>query len=164
MPPTADDLKRLFPADEAHYQFLKTLDPREQWAVKYLYDRLNIVDSKTGAMLRVNSVIIGFLGTIAVLLARTDVKISWAGKAAVLCWITANLAILTISDLISLGAIFWLRFDRITDANDFGRYRQRFYEVTIKREGLLRIVIGLSFAGEIMFVLLFLFLAYIEIA
>lgn len=163
MPPAADDLKRLFPADEAHYQFLKGLDPREQWAVKYLYDRLNIVDSKTGAMLRVNSVVIGFLGTIVVLLARFDPKIL-GGKVVVLSWIFINLIILMLSDLISLGWIFRLRFDRIKDETDFYRYRQQFYDVTLRRERLLRVVIGLSFTGEIMFVLIFFWLGACEIA
>jgi len=162
MPP-AEELERLFPAEEAHYEFLKGLENKEQWAVKYLYDRLNIIDSKTGALLRVNSTIIGFLGAIAVFLARSETGPFANHKAVFLYWIVANLVILVASDLISLFGIFWLRFDRIADAADFYRYRMKFYRVTKSRERWIRTVIVLSSIGEFAFAALFVVLALMEI-
>jgi hypothetical protein len=164
MPLDSNELKKRFPAEDAHYEFLKGLSSQEQWTVKYLYDRLNIIDSKTGAMLRVNSTIIAFLGAIVVLLARSDSIPSHDLRSFILVWIIVNLIVLASSDLLSLRGIFWLRFDHIANAADFDRYRLRFCEVTALREKRLRTVIILSFIGELGFVVLFLILACFEIA
>ncbi|MBV8452819.1 MAG: hypothetical protein JOZ29_11170 [Deltaproteobacteria bacterium] len=161
---TTAEIKRQFPREETHYEFLRTLSGQEQWTIKYLYDRLNIIDSKTGALLRVNSTIMGFLGAIVVLLARRDlVPDLTLHKGWFLFFMILDLLVLLASDIVSLIGIFWLRFDRISDPEDFNRYRRRFYEVTRRREGFLQLVVVLSITGEIGFAVIFIVLAALEI-
>ncbi len=161
MEPTPDpfptkDLQR----DESHYQFLKK-HPQEQWPLGYLYMRLNIIDTKTSALLRVNSTIIGFLGGIVVFILGhgSDFPLD---KKSVLLPIVGLLVVLVTSDILSFQ-IFRIRFDRIADEEDFVRYRRQFYETTARRERLIAWVLRLSLFGELGFVLLFICLAVIRI-
>jgi hypothetical protein len=147
-------------SDEAHYQFLKA-HPNEQWGVGYLYTRLNIIDSKTNALLRVNNTIIGFLGAIVVFILGhgSDFPLD---KKSILLPIIGLLLVLVTSDCLSF-LVFRIRFDRIADENDFVRYRRAFYKTTALRERLITWVSGLSLIGELGFVLLFVCLAVQEL-
>ena len=57
--------------DKAHYAFLKQADSNELWCIKYLYDRLNIIDSKIGAILRLNGLGIGFMSVLVFQILRS---------------------------------------------------------------------------------------------
>jgi hypothetical protein len=51
--------------DRAHVEALTQLTSQQQWAIKYLYDRLGIIDNKTSGLLRFNAVVMGFLAVLA---------------------------------------------------------------------------------------------------
>lgn len=146
--------------EEAHYAYLTGLDPGKQWGVKYLYDRLNIIDAKTSALLRVNSTIIGFLGAIVALIPRAQPGFP-PHKGLFLIFAIAILMILAASDILSLR-IFRLKFDHVEN-NDFVKYRDHFFEVTHQRQKVLGWVIRLSRIGELGFVILFVGLAFFEL-
>jgi hypothetical protein len=145
-----------------HWRFLKRLEGPQQWAIKYLYDRLNILDSKAGALMRTNGMIIGFLGAIvAGLLLRGETKLGWV-HAVVLAGIVVVFALLAYAEALSFR-IFALRFDRIRGSDDLPRYLEVFFRITIRREEELGRALTLSKWGTGGFVLLFVCLAVYEL-
>jgi hypothetical protein len=161
MDPAQDVFPDNLKSDEYHYQFLKK-NPEVQWPLGYLYTRLNVIDTKTSALLRVNSTIIGFLGAIVVFLLGRGSEFP-VDKRYVLVPIIFLLVVLVTSDILSFQ-IFRIRFDRIADDADFVRYRRTFYELTARREKIIAWVLRLSFVGELGFVVLFTCLALQELS
>src|SRR5262245_8233570 len=84
------------------------LTEQERWGVKYLYDRLGIIDNKTSALLRFNGVAMGFL---AVLVSRILERPELFAQPRVLLVIVAvALSLFGYAECLSFR-IFWLRFD-----------------------------------------------------
>lgn len=167
--------------DKAHYAFLQA-DAQakdEQWCIKYLYDRLNIIDSKIGAILRLNGLGIGFMSVLVfqilrslqgchatatippllpgtALAANCQPLVGWPG----IFLLMAALVFLLLAAAVFLGlTVFYLRFDRIAGKADFEPYKERFFRLTIERERKLRWAMYLTAAGLCVFVLTFLAVA-----
>tara|TARA_R110002096_G_scaffold101831_1_gene225247 strand:+ start:2070 stop:2624 length:555 start_codon:yes stop_codon:yes gene_type:complete len=164
--------------DKAHYAFLKQADSNELWCIKYLYDRLNIIDSKIGAILRLNGLGIGFMSVLVFQILRSIESCSAgaAGAAAtdagiaatcqpLIPWpgiflLMAAVIFVLLFAAVYLGlTVFYLRFDRIGDAVDFDAYKERFFRLTIERERKLRWALNLTGAGLLVFVTTFLIIA-----
>jgi hypothetical protein len=147
--------------ERAHYRFLGSLPGPEQWAIKYLYDRLNILDSKAGALMRSNGMIIGFLGAIVVGLLR-DANVQTGVRGFALAGIIVIFALLARAEVLSFR-IFGLQFDRVEDERDLARYLEVFFDVTMRRECELGRALTLSKMGTFGFILLFFGLAVFEL-
>ena len=148
--------------EEDHYNFLKDCGP-DQWPIKYLYDRLGILDNKAGALARFNAVVIGFLSTAVFQVISHSRSTGGDGTAVlatkhpdVLLW-AILLILLTLGYAEYLSSrIFSLKFDRIKDAGDLERYKRNFFIITLKREKAFRLALRMTTIGNAIFLLLFL--------
>lgn len=139
--------------DRHHFEQLQELDGRQQWAVKYLYDRLGIIDNKTSALLRVNGIIIGFVTVAVFRVAEKPDIVAWPIIFLGVC--AAIFLLLAFAEI--MGArIFYLAFDRVTPERTFDAYRDTTMEITIKREGQYRALLWTSVLGMALFIVLFL--------
>ena len=139
--------------DQYHFEHLQALDSRQQWAVKYLYDRLGIIDNKTSALLRVNGIIIGFVTVAVFRVAEKPDIVAWPVVFLSVC--AAIFLLLAFAEI--MGArIFYLAFDRVTPERTFADYRDTTMEITIKREGQYRALLWTSVLGMTLFIVLFL--------
>jgi hypothetical protein len=138
--------------DKAHLDELVKLDAREQWAVKYLYDRLGIIDNKTSALLRFNAVAMGFLAVLAT-------RIGEPGSAVQAPKLLLGLSLLTFAMLAvaeyEAFRIFYLHFDRIAGGRTFDDYKNTFFEITCERGKRYRTALWVSGLGGMLFTLLF---------
>ena len=103
---TADEIAR----EQAHITVIRALSGNTPFnAVRYLYDRLNIIDAKTSALLRFNAFFFaGFSVLAAILRDRTHVLPVWAQ------WIlVAALVALVLSTAVCF-VMFRLQFDHVT--------------------------------------------------
>lgn len=135
-----------------HYQTLQNLK-EEQWQIKYLYDRLSIVDNKTSALMRVNGVMMGFVtvATFRVIELKTQI-VPLPGLFLLVS--TIIFISLFVAEIYSFS-IFYLKFDRINNIEDFHRYKDTFFTITIARERKFRRLRNWSFAGAFIFSILF---------
>jgi hypothetical protein len=116
--------------DRTHYAALTALKD-EQWTIKYLYDRLGIIDNKTSALLRFNGVAMGFLGVlVSRILERPSLVAAPRGLLFVAMLI---LAIFAFAEWKAFQ-IFWLHFDRIGPERSVHEYKEAFFEITCQRE------------------------------
>jgi hypothetical protein len=159
--------------EAAHYDFLKSEAAAEdRWPIKYLYDRLGIVDNKTGALARFNGVVIGFLSVVVFRIVELQSKLS--APDAVPSFVSQYADLMLLAALVILAAlgyaeilasqIFYLRFDRIKNAGDLERYKRNFFEITIKREGLFRRALLFSNLGNALFLSLFVLIILFQLA
>jgi hypothetical protein len=154
--------------EDKHWQFIQKVDTAENWKIKYLHDRLSIIDAKAGSLLRVNSTIMGFLGAIVALIPRLPPGTNFPRyRTAVLIVIMVILIILALCDILSLY-IFKVRFYREEDPPEVApanleAYHQFLAPVTRLREQILSWLILLSAIGELGFAALFISLTFSEI-
>lgn len=143
-------------ADHSHYAALGGLKD-DQWQIKYLYDRLGVVDNKTSALLRLNGVIMGFV-TVAVfrVIELQEKIVPFPGLF--LLFSSIIFLLLFYAEYASFR-IFYLRFDRIYDQNDFEKYKETFFRITVQRESIFRRLRITSFLGTFLFSLMFLLVA-----
>jgi hypothetical protein len=141
--------------DRVHYEFLKNKDD-VQWPIKYLYDRLNILDSKTSALLRFNGVMLGFVAVLALrIIESKDLNLRphpgwYLGGCVVI------LLLLTFAEWQAFK-IFSLQFDRINPpTRTLADFENAFFETTCLREKIYASVLTASKIGGLLFVLLIL--------
>ncbi|WP_147385593.1 hypothetical protein [Oleomonas cavernae] len=143
--------------EDAHYQTLLLLKD-EQWNIKYLYDRLNIIDSKSSALLRFNGVIFGFLGLLVFRLVdkfdplTQQSPFPYPFSMMLLCLFC--FLFLAYAEF-CCGIIFYLKFDRITDIKYLECYKKNFFNITIDRERWFRRALLSTYLGNFIFVGLF---------
>lgn len=142
-------------AEAAHYAALAARKD-DQWYVKYLYDRLSIIDNKTSALLRLNGVILGFV-TVAVF--RVIENNQLVPLPGLFLGVSATIFLLLFLAETQSFQIFYLRFDRVLDEADFVRYLSTFYDITLRRETIFRRLRLYSFLGTWLFSLTFLVVA-----
>ena len=143
--------------DRAHFDYLIAvrgtapgLTDQERWGVKYLYDRLGILDNKTSALLRFNGVAMGFL---AVLVSRILEKPElFAIPRGLVLFAAFALLLFGFAEMRAFQ-IFWLRFDRIGGDRTFEIYKDAFFTVTCRREEYYRQAFAASGAAAFMFFL-----------
>jgi hypothetical protein len=122
-------------------------DP-QRWGVKYLYDRLGILDNKTSALLRFNGVAMGFLAVlVARIIERPDL---FAQPRKLMLLATGTLFCFGFAEIQAFN-IFWLRFDRVTQSRTFDQYKTTFFEITCRREGYYRQAFVASALGSLAF-------------
>ncbi|MDI4658541.1 hypothetical protein [Xanthobacter autotrophicus] len=139
--------------DRSHFDCLQNLTSQQQWAVKYLYDRLGIIDNKMSALLRLNGIVIGFLTVAVFRVAENSAIVPWPILFLSACFIVFLL--LTIAEI--MGAlIFYLKFDRVTASRTFDDYCKTAMAITITREREYRAAFWTSVAGIALFILMFL--------
>jgi hypothetical protein len=139
--------------DANHYLALCQLHAPEQWAVKYLYDRLNIIDNKTSALLRFNGVALGFLAVLGSRLAESDALTAHIPPGPYLGGCFVILLWLSYAEYQAFR-IFYLHFDRVTSDRTFEQYKQTFFQITCEREGRFRKALWASRIGGLLFVVL----------
>lgn len=140
--------------DQSHFDCLQGLTSQQQWSVKYLYDRLGIIDNKMSALLRLNGIILGFLTVAVFRVAENSGIIPWPIIFLSTCFVI--FVLLTIAEI--MGAlIFYLKFDRITSKRTFEDYCTTAMRITISRERQYRAAFWTSAAGIALFIVLFLF-------
>ncbi|TCT03158.1 hypothetical protein [Aquabacter spiritensis] len=144
--------------DIFHFEALSAR--KDQWAIKYLYDRLGIIDSKMSSLLRVNGIIMGFV-TVAVfkVVEKSDI-ISWPILFLSVC--IAIFILLAWAEIMGTR-IFYLAFDRISPDRPFDVYRDTTIQITLKRERQYRFALWTSAVGMGLFILLFMAVAMLEI-
>jgi hypothetical protein len=138
--------------DKAHFDELVKLDAREQWAVKYLYDRLGIIDNKTSALLRFNAVAMGFLAVLATRIGEPGTAVQAPKSLLGLALLTFIL--LAVAEYEAFR-IFYLRFDRIAGGRTLDDYKSAFFEITCEREKRYRTALWVSGLGGLLFTSLF---------
>ena len=146
--------------DRVHFARLIELDEKQRWGIKYLYDRLGIVDNKTSALLRFNGVAMGFVAVLASrILDRPDL---FAHPRPLLVVIVVALGLFGIAEARALK-IFWLHFDRIGPGRTPDEYKEAFFEITCKREGYYQQAFRASCAAVVAFfvVILWMILPYL---
>ncbi|ABS66442.1 hypothetical protein Xaut_1193 [Xanthobacter versatilis] len=156
MPDTSFKLNPTLEDDENHFGYLKKLEGPEQWAVKYLYDRLGIIDNKMSALLRLNGIIIGFLSLAVFRVAENSKIVTWPIIFLSMCVVV--FVVLTYAEI--MGArIFYLAFDRVTPSRTFDDYCKTAMNITITRERQYRQAFWASVGGIALFILMFMFVA-----
>lgn len=156
MPDTSFKLNPTVEDDQSHFRHLMTLAGPEQWAVKYLYDRLGIIDNKMSALLRLNGIIIGFLSLAVFRVAENAKIVPWPILFLVMCVVVFT--VLTYAEV--MGArIFYLAFDRVTPLRTFDEYCKTAMTITITRERQYRQAFWASVVGIALFILMFLIVA-----
>jgi hypothetical protein len=140
--------------DKTHFNALVALSPGQQWGVKYLYDRLNIIDSKTSALLRFNGIALGFLTLLALRILEAHATLNlrpYAGSYLALCCV---IFILLSYAEYQAFCIFYLKFDRITAHRSFDDYLEAFFRITCSRERRYHRALWASAVGGALFVFL----------
>ena len=141
--------------DQAHFASLIALDERERWGIKYLYDRLGIIDNKTSSLLRFNGVAMGFLAILASrILERHELV---ANPRALLVVAMIALLLFGFAEYQALK-IFWLQFDRIGPGRSVGDYKEAFFDITCKRENYYRQAFRASCAAAVAFFIVILWM------
>ena len=154
--------------EDAHWEYIKALVPDQGWKIKYLHDRLTIIDTKASALLRVNSTIMGFLGAIVALIPRLPAGEHFPPHPTiVLSAIIVILTVLAICDILSLY-IFRLHFYRGTTTTtdpvaSLDEYHKDLEPLTTQREQIVSWLILLSSVGELGFAALFIILTLSEL-
>ena len=121
--------------DRAHFDALTGAADPQRWGIKYLYDRLGIIDNKTSALLRFNGVAMGFLAVLSSRILERPELFFEPRKLMVI----ATIALLLFGYAeVQAFEIFSLRFDRIAQDRSFDEYKAAFFDVTCRRENYYR--------------------------
>lgn len=136
--------------DVKHVETLRGLEGPDQWTIKYLYDRLGIIDNKTSALLRFNGVAMGFLSVLMSRILEHHQLFVRPVLLLALCLVT--LLAFGFAELAAFK-IFWLKFDRLADGGpaEIGRYKRNFSEITCDRERKYRSAFKVSAAASLGF-------------
>jgi hypothetical protein len=149
--------------DRAHFDALTQLHESQRWGIKYLYDRLGIIDNKTSALLRFNGVAMGFLAVlVSRILERPELFVE-PRKLTVVA--TIALFLFGYAEVQAFN-IFWLRFDRVAQNRSLAEYKDAFFDVTCRREGYYRQAFIASVVAAIAFfvVILWMILPFLTAA
>jgi hypothetical protein len=108
--------------------------------VNYLYERLNIVDTKASSLLTFNSILMAVVGfTVTAGFGKESPQLSLNHcpcglKLLLIIWLISSFCCLRIS---------FLKWARLRDAEDFDAYTRKIAEVTIRRTRWYNFALGL---------------------
>jgi hypothetical protein len=101
--------------ERTHFEVIRALTGNEFNAIKYLYDRLNIIDAKTSALLRFNALLFGIITLVVSVGLRSQSPPSllnywWQELIFVLVFLTIAVSTIFCFQMLPL------QFDHVTDA------------------------------------------------